>query len=132
MCLYKLEKFTPARVGYQVKIRREEVGSGSIEYESVYWSKTMSVGMKFEGRGRDIACHTRGTYKSGPHVFHKRTDAEKYLRLMIHMGGGLCVVKLKVHGSYCVGSISWPFRDSREVEAKVTVAKAITLLEELA
>jgi hypothetical protein len=146
MCLTDLEKFWPAKVGYQVK--RNAVGLAGA-FLSIYQGHQMYyLGKTYIAK--ELPTWTESPiykpsrhYKSGFHVFHKLSDAEKYMfklgvrdrRFYAATPGALCIVKVECKGIKITGRQNFEYYkfeennvEARTVDAKVTVCSKIKLL----
>lgn len=138
MCLMSLEKFAPARNGYQVK----QISRWNGKLTGIFFSTVdgMEVGETYKARRIDIYA-TVGKelwgdpYKSGFHVFHKLSDAKKYKKYieMDNFNRDFVIVRVGTGGKKTTGiqkfyTGSGP-KDS--VEARVTVSEYITIFEEV-
>jgi hypothetical protein len=133
MCLSVKEKFTPAKEGYQVKLKPLMSTDG---YQSIYFHVRggMRIGETHKAKRR----RTSGGYMSGFHVFHSLKDAKGYQSSAHCARVTTVIVKVKTGGSKITGiqkfwSNCSPRRTpkSRYIRAKVTVCSKMTILYEI-
>lgn len=135
MCLSSLEKFSPARVGYQVKHKR-----GKKKYSALFFShESHNEGNKefLTPRGTLEASTKRRTivfsmksveYPAGFHCFHLLKDAKSYKELhkKVSQADSLCIVQVKCLGHKTTGRGAGSFEDQ-----KITVCQKIEFIKEI-
>ena len=127
MCLTKLEKFEPCKVGYQVKWRYSpKAYSGMYNYVS----NKMMPKVKYKAIRRKIG-GGMFSYYGGFHVFHVLADAKRWRRETYGRSHANCViVKVKTDGIKITGyQAVWGVRG--RYNAKVTVCSEMTILHEV-
>lgn len=134
MCLSKLEDFTPAKVGYQVK-HKNTANLDSVIYDAVFYRRIpgQQLGGTYEARRTLLNTKThRGKlcYVSGFHVFHRLSDARKY-RDVLEPHQKFVVVKVKTGGEKTTGLQIFTAGKLGGAKYKVTVCNEVTLLHEV-
>ena len=147
MCLTDLERFTPAKKGWQVK--RRALGMRHHYFSVFHGSEMYQLGKTYEAASHPINTETgftgveygkrrRRPYMSGFHVFNRLEDAQRYLQARGGPPNEYCIIQVECGGTKTTGYQEFEYLAMTTrgahmftCKAKVTVCKTITLLKEV-
>jgi hypothetical protein len=143
MCLTELERFEPAKKGWQVK--RKICGLKNTYMSIFYGSEMQELGETYHACEEPVLTESysffkhpdgRKTYWTGFHVFHSLDDAINYRASRSGPPNEHCIVQVECSGKKTTGWQVFEYiatlrRSMRKVRAKVTVCQTIKILKEI-